>query len=66
MTLVCTFKNGEKRDVRVPIEPPLKGYEDVKPRLLEMKAFAQEGLGMVREVPTLVSHLFTLLRHNLP
>jgi hypothetical protein len=42
------MKGGSKRDVRVPIEPPLSGYEDVKPRLLEMKAFAQEGLGMVR------------------
>jgi hypothetical protein len=25
----------------------LSGYEDVKPRLLEMKAISQEGLGMV-------------------
>ncbi|KJA15915.1 hypothetical protein HYPSUDRAFT_47975 [Hypholoma sublateritium FD-334 SS-4] len=48
MTLSCTLKNGSKKDVRVPIEPPLKGYEDVKPRLLEMKAFAQEGLGMIK------------------
>lgn len=29
------------------LDPPLSGYEDVKPRLLEMKAIAQEGLGMV-------------------
>lgn len=42
------MKGGSKRDVRVPIDPPLSGYEDVKPRLLEMKALAQEGLGMVR------------------
>ena len=48
MTLTCTMKGGSKRDVRVPIVPPLSGYEDVKPRLLEMKALAQEGLGMVR------------------
>ena len=48
MTLTCTMKEGSKRDVRVPIDPPLSGYEDVKPRLLEMKALAQEGLGMVR------------------
>lgn len=48
MTLTCTMKEGSKRDVRIPIDPPLSGYEDVKPRLLEMKAFAQEGLGMVR------------------
>ncbi|KAJ3511060.1 hypothetical protein NLJ89_g4318 [Agrocybe chaxingu] len=48
MTLTCAMKGGEKRVVRVPIEPPLKGYDDVKPRLLEMKAFAQEGLGMIK------------------
>ena len=42
------MKGGSKREVRVPIEPPLSGYEDVKPRLLEMKALAQEGLGMVQ------------------
>ncbi|KAJ7641596.1 hypothetical protein FB45DRAFT_825888 [Roridomyces roridus] len=48
MTLTCTLKNGGKKDVRVVIDPPLGGYEDVKPRLLEMKAIAQEGLGMIK------------------
>lgn len=48
MTLTCTMTNGEKKIVTVTIQPPLKGYEDVKPRLLEMKALAQQGLGMVR------------------
>jgi hypothetical protein len=48
MTLNCTLKSGGKKEVYVPIVPPLKGYEDVKPRLIEMKALAQEGLGMVR------------------
>ena len=48
MTLNCLLKNGTKKNVRVPIEPPLSGYNDVKHRLLEMKAVAQEGLGMVR------------------
>lgn len=47
MTLTCTIKGGSKKEVRVPIEPPMTGYDDVKPRLLEMKALAQEGLGMV-------------------
>jgi hypothetical protein len=47
MTLTCTLKNGSKKEVYIPIEPPLRGYDDVKPRLLEMKALAQEGLGMV-------------------
>ncbi|KAF8966130.1 hypothetical protein BDZ97DRAFT_1658107 [Flammula alnicola] len=48
MTLTCTLKGGAKKEVRVPIEPPMSGYDDVKPRLLEMKAFAQEGLGMIK------------------
>ncbi|KAF4622373.1 hypothetical protein D9613_009288 [Agrocybe pediades] len=48
MTLTCTLKGRDKKVVVVPIEPPMKGYEDVKPRLLEMKAFAQEGLGMIK------------------
>ena len=48
MTLLCKMKSGESRSVRVPIEPPLAGYHDVKPRLLEMKSIAQENLGMVR------------------
>jgi hypothetical protein len=47
MTLNCTMQNGGKKTVSIPISPPLKGYEDVKDRLLEMKALAQEGLGMV-------------------
>ncbi|KAJ3539825.1 hypothetical protein NMY22_g4561 [Coprinellus aureogranulatus] len=48
INLSCTLKDGSKKEVVVPIEPPLKGYDDVKPRLLEMKALAQEGLGMIK------------------
>ncbi|KAF8881565.1 hypothetical protein BD779DRAFT_1545536 [Infundibulicybe gibba] len=48
MTLTCTMKkDGAKQPVRITLDPPLAGYEDVKPRLLEMKALAQEGLGMI-------------------
>ncbi|KAJ7280174.1 hypothetical protein C8J57DRAFT_1058193 [Mycena rebaudengoi] len=54
MTLTCTLKNGNKKQVRVALEPPLSGYDDVKPRLLEMKAIAQEGLGMIKS-PVLTS-----------
>ncbi|KAK7039411.1 DUF2470 domain-containing protein [Favolaschia claudopus] len=54
MTLTCTMKDGNKKAVRVLIEPPLAGYEDVKPRLLEMKALAQEGLGMIK-VPLIMT-----------
>ncbi|KAJ6632444.1 hypothetical protein B0H10DRAFT_1901806 [Mycena sp. CBHHK59/15] len=48
MTLTCTLKDGSKKQVVVAIDPPLKGYDDVKPRLLEMKALSQEGLGMIK------------------
>lgn len=34
-------------DISVEFDPPLSGYEEVKPRLLQMKADAEEGLGMV-------------------
>ncbi|KXN91355.1 hypothetical protein AN958_01330 [Leucoagaricus sp. SymC.cos] len=58
MTLTCTLKNGTKKEVHIPIEPPLRGYEDVKPRLLEMKALAQEGLGMIKS-PHITTFEFT-------
>jgi hypothetical protein len=37
--------------VRVDFDPALLGYEEVKPRLLGMKADADEALGTVRENP---------------
>ncbi|KAF5319517.1 hypothetical protein D9619_008715 [Psilocybe cf. subviscida] len=57
MTLTCTLKDKSTKVVVVPIEPPMKGYEDVKPRLLEMKAFAQEGLGMIK-APKITTFVF--------
>lgn len=36
-----------KISIRIKFEPPLSGYEEVKPRLLSMKADAEEALGMV-------------------
>ncbi|KAK1224466.1 hypothetical protein PQX77_012640 [Marasmius sp. AFHP31] len=59
MNLNCVFKNGTIKPVRVPIEPPLSGYEDVKPRLLEMKAHAQEGLGMIK-APKITTYEFPM------
>ncbi|KAJ7896247.1 hypothetical protein B0H14DRAFT_2495293, partial [Mycena olivaceomarginata] len=57
MTLTCTLKNATKKVVVVAINPPLKGYDDVKPRLLEMKALSQEGLGMIKS-PQVTSFQF--------
>ncbi|KAF7328769.1 DUF2470 domain-containing protein [Mycena venus] len=57
MTLTCTLKNGSKKAVVVTIDPPLKGYDDVKPRLLEMKAISQEGLGMIKSPQITSFHL---------
>ncbi|KIM89323.1 hypothetical protein PILCRDRAFT_61272 [Piloderma croceum F 1598] len=50
MTLTYTVKNTKQKKViqQVPLDPPLAGYEEVKPRLLGMKAEAQEGLGMIK------------------
>ncbi|KAJ7280056.1 hypothetical protein C8J57DRAFT_1464489 [Mycena rebaudengoi] len=47
MTLACTLTSGTKQTVVVDIHPPLTSYEEVKSRLLEMKAISQEGLGMI-------------------
>ncbi|KAJ7328974.1 hypothetical protein DFH08DRAFT_786576 [Mycena albidolilacea] len=57
MTLTCTLKNATRKVVVVAINPPLKGYDDVKPRLLEMKALSQEGLGMIKS-PQITSFQF--------
>jgi hypothetical protein len=48
MHLSYSLKSGGVDSVHVKFDPPLTGYEDVKPRLLAMKADAQETLGMVR------------------
>lgn len=34
--------------VRIPFDPPLVGYEEVKPRLMSMKVDAEEALGMAK------------------
>lgn len=41
-------KNGQGKwnKISVKFEPPLSGYNEVKPRLLQMKADAEEALGM--------------------
>ena len=40
---------AKPQTVRVAFDPPLTGYEEVKPRLLGMKADADEALGTVRD-----------------
>ncbi|KAF8631670.1 hypothetical protein AX17_005071 [Amanita inopinata Kibby_2008] len=59
MTLLCTLKSGEKESTTITFDPPLAGYEAVKPRLLEMKAIAQEKLGMIK-APRITSFVFPL------
>jgi len=49
---------GEKISIRIEFEPPLSGYEEVKPRLLSMKANAEEALGMV-PVPQITKFTIT-------
>ena len=48
MTLSYVEKGTDsKRQVTVSFDPPLSAYEEVKPRLMEMKLDAEEALGMV-------------------
>ncbi|KAF9005144.1 hypothetical protein BDQ17DRAFT_1353906 [Cyathus striatus] len=65
MTLVCDLKKGENKTVNINFKPPLADYEAVKPRLLEMKALAQEGLGMIK-VPRVTTFKFPLLDSTVP
>jgi len=50
MTLAYKVHDGgdAKKEVRIEFDPPLSGYEEVKPRLLGMTADAQESLGMTK------------------
>ncbi|KAF8548691.1 hypothetical protein OG21DRAFT_1470962 [Imleria badia] len=48
MNLSYSLKSGGVSSVHVKFDPPLAGYEEVKPRLLAMKADAQEALGMLQ------------------
>ncbi|KAJ6552084.1 hypothetical protein DFH09DRAFT_1248749 [Mycena vulgaris] len=66
MTLTCTLKDGTRKQVKVVLEPPLLGYDDVRPRLLEMKALAQEGLGMIKSPVLLTFRLpFEVIKTSL-
>jgi hypothetical protein len=48
MALAYKLKSGQSNTIQVSFDPPLSGYEEVKPRLLSMKAEAQESLGMLK------------------
>ncbi|KAI5987629.1 hypothetical protein EDD15DRAFT_2173270 [Pisolithus albus] len=48
MSIKYKLKNGGNGQVVVSFQPPLAGYDEVKPRLLSMKADAQESLGMIK------------------
>src|SRR6267142_5140190 len=47
---------GKPQVVRVEFDPPLLSYDEVKPRLLSMKADADEALGTVRPSHPVPSH----------
>jgi hypothetical protein len=59
MDFTYTTPDNSTQSVRVPFDPPLMGYEEVKPRMLSMKVDAEEALGMVRHSPILISPLLT-------
>ncbi|KAK9893293.1 hypothetical protein P389DRAFT_148149 [Cystobasidium minutum MCA 4210] len=39
------------KTVTVPFDPPLAGYEEVRPRLLQMKLEAENAIGMAKKPP---------------
>lgn len=51
MNIQYNTKDSPNRpqNVHIEFDPPLLGYDEVKPRLLGMKADADEVLGIVRE-----------------
>ncbi|KIK82820.1 hypothetical protein PAXRUDRAFT_832136 [Paxillus rubicundulus Ve08.2h10] len=57
MNLSYKLTNGDASSVHVKFDPPLASYDQVKPRLLAMKADAQEGLGMLK-TPVITSFRF--------
>ncbi|KAI0338756.1 hypothetical protein BDW22DRAFT_1362464 [Trametopsis cervina] len=57
MSLTYTTRGSKTpKDIRVPFDPPLSGYDDVKPRLLQMKLDAEDALGMTKrpQIPSYV------------
>ncbi|KAG2356739.1 hypothetical protein BDR07DRAFT_1463887 [Suillus spraguei] len=54
MTFVYKLKSRQLNTTRVSFDPLLSGYEEVKTRLLSMKAEAQEGLGMIPRTVVIV------------
>ncbi|KAG2356731.1 hypothetical protein BDR07DRAFT_1463885 [Suillus spraguei] len=48
------LKSRQSNTTRVSFDPLLSGYEEVKTRLLSMKAEAQEGLGMIPRTVVIV------------
>jgi len=51
MTLLYVAKGSDSQNqIRVPFDPPLLGYEEVKPRLMAMKVDAEEALGLTSPV----------------
>jgi hypothetical protein len=63
MTLsYITSDSATPKSVRIPFDPPLLAYDEVKPRLIAMKLDAEEDIGMVRSPP--FDYLFTALTHS--
>jgi hypothetical protein len=58
MDITYTSGSKEEKQIKVMFDPPLLGYEEVKPRMIGMKADAEESLGMVSSHPRLFSHYF--------
>ncbi|KAH7923683.1 hypothetical protein BV22DRAFT_566183 [Leucogyrophana mollusca] len=57
-TLTYKLRSGENQSVRIKFDPPLTGFQDVKPRLLSLSKEAQKCLGMTEapQITTLRIH----------
>jgi len=65
MTLAYTIKGSDaKTTVQVPFDPPLLGYEEVKPRLMSMKVDAEVDLGMAKN--PIITQFEVPLRNMMP
>jgi len=59
ITLTCTLEDGCKRQIRIPVDPPFSGYDEVKPRLRVMGRVAEGKLEMMN-TPRITSFRFPI------
>ncbi|KAL7009524.1 hypothetical protein EMMF5_001155 [Cystobasidiomycetes sp. EMM_F5] len=56
---------GKVKNVEIAFDPPLDGFEEVRPRLLQMKNDAEEAIGMVKR-PVISTYRLPRARRTIP